>query len=87
MKIKYEFALSEVAGETVAVSVGTADRNMVIRLNTTARFMWEMLAVGTDRESMVAALTDAYDGLDEETARSEVEEFVELLRASHLLDE
>lgn len=87
MKIKYEFALSEVAGENVAVSVGAEDRNIVISLNSTARFMWELLAEDTDIDTMAAALVDKYDGLDLETARAEAEEFVEMLRGSQLLDE
>ncbi len=87
MKLKYEFALSEMAGEIVAVSVGAGDRNMVISLNSTARFMWEMLANGTDVDTMAAALMDKYDGLDEETARAEVEEFAQQLRDKGLLDE
>lgn len=87
MKIKYEFALSEVAGEIVAVSVGAGDRNMVISLNSTARFMWELLAGGTDIDAMAAALMDNYDGLDMDTARAEAEEFVQLLRGQGLLDE
>lgn len=87
MKIKYEFALSEVAGEIVAVSVGAGDRNMVIGLNSTARFVWEMLANGTDIDAMATALVDKYDGLDMETARAEAEEFVQLLRDQDLLEE
>lgn len=87
MKIKYEFALSEVAGEIVAVSVGVEGRNMVLRLNSTARFMWELLANGTDIDAMATALVERYEGLDEETARSEAEEFAELLRSNQLLDE
>ena len=87
MKIKYEFALSEVAGEIVAVAVGAEDRNMVLRLNSTARFMWELLTVDTDIDSIATSLMDKYDGLDQETAIAEAEEFVELLRSNQLLDE
>jgi len=87
MKLKYEFALSEVAGEIVAVSVGAGDRNMVISLNPTAKFIWELLAEDTDIQSIANALLEKYDGLDEETARAEAEEFVELLRSNQLLDD
>ena len=87
MKIKYEFALSEVAGEIVAVSVGENGRNMVISLNATARFMWDLLANDTDVDAVAAALMDKYDGLDTETAHAEAEEFVRLLRDQELLDE
>ena len=85
MKIKYEFALSEVAGEIVAVSVGAGDRNMMLSLNSTARFMWELLANGTDIDTMAAALVEQYDGLDMETARAEAEEFAQQLRSQDLL--
>lgn len=87
MKLKYEFALSEVAGETVAVSVGAGDRNMVISLNGTAEFLWKLLAEGTDLDAMAAALVEHYEGLDLETARAESEEYVQLLRDNGLLDE
>ena len=87
MKIKYEFALSEVAGETVAVSVGGKDRNMVISLNKTAELLWKLLAEGTDLDAMAAALVENFDGLDEATARADAEEFVQLLRNNDLLDE
>ena len=87
MKIKFKFVLSEVAGEVVAVSVGAPDRNVVLRLNATAKFMWDLLTVGTDMDTLAAALVERYDGLDTETARAEAEEFVEMLRSNQLLDE
>ena len=60
---------------------------MVISLNPTAKFMWELLAEDTDIQSIANALLEKYDGLDEETARAEAEEFVELLRSNQLLDD
>lgn len=87
MRLKYEFAISEVAEETVAVSIGTGERNVVISLNSTAHFMWELLAKGTDIDTIVAALMDNYGGLDEMTARADAEEFVEQLRSAGLIDE
>lgn len=87
MKIKYEFAVSEVAGETIAISIAPDHHSVVVTLNSTARFMWELLANGTDIHAMAAALMDKYDGLDEETAREEAEEFVQQLRDKGLLEE
>ncbi len=87
MKIKYEFAISEVAGETVAVSVGGKDRNMVIGLNKTAEVLWNLLAEGTDIDALTAALLENFDGIDAETARADAEEFVQLLRDNDLLDD
>ena len=87
MKIKYEFAVSEVAGESIAVSIVPNHHSVVVTLNTTARFMWELMMAGTDMETMVTALLEKYDGLDLESARAEAEEFVEMLRSNQLLEE
>jgi hypothetical protein len=87
MKLKYEFAISTVAGETVAVSVGAGKRNMVIKLNETAELLFGLLAEGAEVSSLSDALMEKYDELDQETARAEAEEFVELLRSNQLLDE
>jgi hypothetical protein len=87
MKIKYEFAISEVAGEKVAVSVGVMDRNMVITLNHTAELFFSALAQDISFEALVATLMEAYEDLDESTARADTEEFLQLLRDNDLLDE
>ena len=87
MKIKYDFAVSEVAGETIAISTAPNRPSTVVTLNSTARFMWELLANGTDIDTMAGALVERYDGLDQDTAHAEAEEFVELLRSNQLLDE
>ena len=87
MKIKYEFAISEVAGETVAVSVAAGERNMVVSLNNTAKLLFELLMEGTDMDAMAAAMMDKYEGLDETTAREDIEEFLQILRDKELLEE
>ena len=87
MKIKYEFIVSEVAGETVAISTGANQPSVFVVLNPTAKLLWGILTEGTDVDTMVAALTEEYDGLDEETAREDVEAFVQVLRDKDILDE
>lgn len=87
MKLKYEFAISEVAGETVAVAVGADHRNMVISLNSTALLLFTMLTEGTDTPAMVAALLENYEGIEEADAREDVEQFVQILRDKELLEE
>ena len=87
MKIKYEFAISEGAGETVAVSVGAEGRNMVIGLNNTALVLWKLLTEGADIDAMIAAMLENFEGIDEENARADAEEFVRLLRDNDLLAE
>ena len=87
MKIKYEFAVSEVAGESIAVSIAPEHHSIVVTLNATARFMWDLLVAGSEMNTVAAALMDKYDGLDEVSARAEVEEFVNALRQRGLLEE
>jgi hypothetical protein len=87
MKLKYEFAISEVAGETVAVSVGTNGRNMVVGLNGSAELLFRLLMEGAESDTLIAALVDKYEGLDEATARADAEEFLEVLRDKGLLEE
>ena len=87
MKIKYVFTLSEVAGETVAISAGNNQPSVFVALNSTAKFLWSHLAEGSDPEGLVAAMLEEYDGLDEETARADVDAFIQLLRDKRILDE
>lgn len=46
MKIKSDYRLREIAGETIIVNQGTASINMtkIISLNATARMLYEILA-------------------------------------------
>ena len=46
MKIKSDYRLREIAGETIIVNQGTASVNMtkIISLNATARMLYETLA-------------------------------------------
>ena len=55
MKIKYEFVFSEVEDETVAVSVGTEERNIIISLNESALFLWKLLMEDTSSEALTTA--------------------------------
>lgn len=80
MKIKDGFILSQVAGETVALSAnGVLDLNMMIALNETAKFLWEKLAVGAERDELVEALLAEYE-IERERAEKSVDTFVARLK-------
>lgn len=87
MKIKYEFAITKVAGETVALSVAAGKRNIVISLNSTAEIIFNLLMRGAGIDDLTTALLENYEGLDEATAREDVEQFVQILRDKELLEE
>lgn len=80
MKIKEGFILRTVAGETVALpSGGVTNLDMMITLNGTAKFLWEKLAVGADKDELVDALLTEYD-VDRERAEMSVDAFVARLK-------
>lgn len=87
LKLKEGFVMRKVAGETIVLPTGDGLKlNMMINLNSTAEFLWERIAQGTDEESLVAALLDTYD-VDEARARQSVQNFVSRLRENDFLQE
>lgn len=85
MKIKEGFLLREVAGQTVVLPCGEAmDLNMMITLNGTGKFLWELLEQGSDEASLVKALLAEYD-VDAETAEKSVAAFVAKLKENDFL--
>ena len=79
MKLKDGFVLQEVAGETVVLPIGSdLDTNMMITLNSTARFRWQLLEKETTRDELVEAILAEY-GVDRNTAQTCVDQFVESL--------
>lgn len=85
MKLKEGFVLQEVAGETVVLPTGDdLDMNMMITLNSTARFLWERMEQETTKEELVDALLAEY-GIDRGTAQKCVDNFVEELVKNEFL--
>ena len=87
MKLKYQFVIREVAGQTVAVPVGQESQHlrMMIKLNDTARFLMEQLSSETSEAELTAALQRKY-AIDHETAKGAVDDFLEQLHRSELLE-
>ena len=87
MKLKYDFVVNSVAGETVAVSVGdNSDRfNGYIKLNETAAFIFALLKNDISRDNIVAAVLKEYPDADETEACESVDELIEKLQSAELL--
>ena len=80
MKIKDGLLMREVAGQTVVLPMsGDLDLNMMITLNDTGKFLWQLLEQDTDEDALVRALLAEYD-VDAATARSAVARFLEKLK-------
>lgn len=81
MKVSNDFILREIAGEYLLVPVGAAAAkfNGLITLNETAHTIFQALTQERTAEELTALVISEYD-VDAETARADVDEFVQQLR-------
>ncbi|MBP5773024.1 MAG: PqqD family protein [Eubacterium sp.] len=88
MKIREGFILREVGGQPVVVAVGSASQffNGMVRLNATSEFLFEKLQKDTTEDELVKAVVDKYD-VEEETARKDVQSFIETLAKPGIIEE
>ena len=84
MKIKEGFILRDIAGDTIAMPGCDMELNAMITLNETGAFLWRLLENETTEQELTAAIVKQY-GVDEETAKSAVLNFVEKLKANEFL--
>lgn len=89
MKLKEKFAVQEVGGKTVAVSLGNraaGEFGGMITLNSTGKIIWEMLTEGTDRASVYARLVREF-GVDPSVAARDADAFLDKLLAARVIEE
>ena len=88
MKIKNELMLREIAGNYIIVPVGgeLVDLNAMININDTGAFIFKALETETTPEEIVKLMTKEYD-IDDETAKNDVNEFIDVLRKNSMLQE
>lgn len=87
MKLKYQFVINNVAGETVAVSVGDNDGrfNGYIKLNETGAFIFKMMKNDTTREAIITALSNEYPNASKSDVEESVDTLIEQLSKAELL--
>ncbi len=87
MKIKNGFVVRAVAGQHMVVALGEAAKsfNGIIKLNESARLIWDMLSVGAERDEIVDKLLEAYDAPREVLAR-DCDAFLLSLRENNILE-
>lgn len=88
MKIRDGFVVKELAGQYVVVALGQASKifNGIIKLNDSAKFIWEKLAVGAEKEDVINALLEEYESVDRETAEKDFDKFVNELKGANILE-
>ena len=76
-QFKKKFVAREVGDELVVVPLtgNIAHMNELFTLNATAKFLWEQLQEDSTEETLLTALTDAYE-VDVETAAADVKKFL-----------
>ncbi|MGE5653942.1 MAG: PqqD family protein [Bacillota bacterium] len=86
MRIKDGYVMRGVAGTFVIVPTGQAavDFNGLMTLNEVGASIWQQLGTECSVEDLLAALLGEYE-VDEATAKSDLAEFLDALRAADLL--
>lgn len=87
MKIEKEFILREIAGDYVIIPTGTTtlEFNGLITVNELGAFIWERLQEETAEEKLVKAIIEEYE-VDEETAKTDLKEFLDILKECQILN-
>ncbi len=85
MKLKYNFAVNQVAGQFVAVPTGAAGQfNGMIKLNETGAFIFGLLKEDITLEDLVAKVAAEY-GCEAEEAQKSVDNIIAQCNSVELL--
>ena len=70
----------------VAVGKLADDLHSLITLNSSGLFLWNQLEKGTDYDTLLKSMLDEYD-IDADTAKNDLDIFLDKARKADLLDE
>lgn len=87
MKIKKGFIVRQINNDYVVAAVGEQSKNFngIIRLNKTAKFIWDMLEKDCKKQDIVQALLQHYD-IDKQRAEQDTEHFIQKLEEAEILE-
>ena len=88
MKLKYKFVVRNVAGQSVALSVGeeTTKFNGMIKLNEVGEFIFKLLENDISFDEIINKITSEYE-VSEDDAKKSVESYLQILRENQLIEE
>ena len=89
MKLKQNYKVRKIAGESVIVRMGTQNVKMttIISLNPTSEWLWEQLqGVEFDAQKVADLLTSEYE-VEAEVALADANAWIESLRKADLIEE
>ena len=87
MKLNGVFVVKQIAGTYYAVPTGKTATQMkcMIKLNETAAFLFEKAQDGADEDALVRTLIEKF-GIEENTARADVFDFISTLKGANILE-
>lgn len=87
MKIKNGFTAHSIGSEHIVVPVGelASEISAVIRLNSSGKLLWDNMQEDFSIDSLTAVLLEHYE-VDEATAKSTVEAFLQTLKDGNILE-
>lgn len=87
MKINYEFVNRKIFDEYYLVPIGEAAAkfNGIIAINDVSSFIFNCLPECNSVDEIAEKLTEVYD-IDSETAVSDIEDFLSVLRKNGIID-
>ncbi len=87
MKLKYNFVVNEVAGQSVAVPVGAMDKfSGMIKLNAEAAYIFTLLKNDITLDEMIVKTAENFS-CSTDDAKENVEKIVSQLKAAELIAE
>ena len=86
MKLKMQFILRDIVGETVLVPINesTSNFNGLITVNELGKFIWENLESSKDEEDLLHKILEEYE-VEEKEAKEDLDEFLDKLRQVDIL--
>lgn len=87
MKVQKEFVLREIAGDYVIIPTGKTvlTFNGLITVNEVGVDLWKMLQSEVTFNDLLRGILEMYD-VDEETAKEDIQEFLDTLIEGGILD-
>ena len=84
IRAKKGFILRRLGKEYMVVPVVEASKNLngMIRLDETGAFYWRELEKGITRDGLAEKMLERFEDLDEETARRDLNEFLETMEVA-----
>ncbi len=79
MKLKFDFVINDVAGSSIAVPVGENAPKCYIKLNETAKIIFQLLKQDVSKDYIKAELKKQFSDADEKEINETVDEFTDKL--------